>query len=204
MDHHIYTYEEIKLKLSLRKQMEDHIIWIRQFNVDLIADLPSLDKTVERFFKNIESIGNCFRPYFGDTAADTLTSLLKDHITITSNMVKSIKDGDSANESIYETDSITNAENISTFLSSINSCYSKEDLTEMFKTYLLLWKYQFIARLTGDYNADILYFDMGLHHILTLSDFLFKGIVEKFFEEQNLYNDLNQISEPQGEIVNYE
>lgn len=186
MDHHIYTDEEVKLKVNIRKLFTDHVIWTRQFSVDLIGNLPSIDKTTERFLKNQEAIGNYIRPFFGDTAADTFISLLKEHATLAANMMKSIKDGDLNKESNFETDSVTNADNISTFLNSINPYFSKEDISDLFKTHILLLKYQFIARMNGDFNADILYFDMGLHHILTIADCLFRGIIERFFEEPTL------------------
>ena len=170
MDHHIYSYEEVKLKVTMRKLWEDHAIWTRQFIVDLLANLPSIDKTTERLLKNQEAIGNCIKPFFGDTAGDTLASLLKDHITITADLLKVIKAGDTIRSITFETDAVTNAENIATFFASINPCYSRDELRDMLDTNIILVKYQFIARMSGDYNADVMYFDMGLHHILMISD----------------------------------
>lgn len=187
MDHHIFSYEEVKLKVTMRKLWEDHAIWTRQFIVDLLANLPSIDKTTERLLKNQDAIGNCIKPFFGDTAGDTLTSLLKGHITITADLLKTIKVGDVTRSTTLETDAVTNAENIATFFATINPCYSRDELIEMLDTHLILVRYQFIARMSGDYNADVMYFDMGLHHILMISDCLFKGIIERFFEEQTLY-----------------
>lgn len=183
MDHHIYACEEVKLKVNMRKLFTDHVIWTRQFSVDLLGNLPSIDKTTDRFLKNQEAIGNSIRPFFGDIAADTFTSLLKEHANIATNMMKSIKEGYLNKEANFEIDAVINADNISTFLSTINPYFSKEDLSDLFKSHILLLKYQFIARMNGDYNADILYFDMGLHHILTIADCLFRGIIERFFEE---------------------
>lgn len=188
MDHHIFSYEEVKLKVTMRKIWEDHAIWTRQFIVDLLANLPSIDKTTERLLKNQEAIGNCIKPFFGDTAGDTLASLLKDHINITVDLLKAIKARDVIRSTTLETDAVTNAENIATFFSTINPYYSRDELIEMLDTHLILVKYQFIARMSGDYNADVMYFDMGLHHILMISDYLFKGIIERFFEEQTLYS----------------
>ena len=187
MEHHIYSYEEVKLKIAMRKLFTDHVIWTRMFIVDLLANSPSIDNTTNRLLKNQEAIGNCMKPFFGDTAGDTLISLLKDHITITIDILKAIKIEDTIKSIALETDVVTNAENIATFLSTINPCYSRDELIEMLETYLILVKYQFIARMNRDYNSDIMYIDMGIHHILMISDYLFKGIIERFFEEQTLY-----------------
>jgi hypothetical protein len=188
MDHHIFSYEEMKLKVTMRKLWEDHAIWTRMFIVDILSNSPSIDKTTERLLKNQEAIGNCIKPFFGDTAGDTLASLLKDHINIATDLLKTIKVGDATRSTTLETDAVTNAENIATFFSTINPCYSRDELIEMLDTHLILVKYQFIARTSGDYNADVMYFDMGLHHILMISDYIFKGIIERFFEEQMLYS----------------
>ena len=188
MNHHIYSYEEVRLKVTMRKLWEDRAIWTRQFIVDLLANLPSIDKTTERLLKSQEAIGNCIKSFFGDIAGDTLASLLKDNITITTDLLKAIKAGDTIRSTTLETDIVTNTENIATFFSTINPCYSRDELIEMLDTHLILVKYQFIARMSGDYNADVMYFDMGLHHILMISDCLFRGIIERFFEEQTLYS----------------
>lgn len=188
MDHHVYNYEEVKLKITMRNLWEDHAIWTRMFIVDLLSNYPSIDNTTNRLLKNQEAIGNCMKPFFGDTAGDTLSSLLKDHITITIDLLNATKMGDITRTTTLETDAITNAENIATFFGTINPCYSRDELIEMLDTHLILVKYQFIARMSGDYNADVMYFDMGLHHILMISDYLFRGIIERFFEEQTLYS----------------
>lgn len=187
MDHHTYCYEEVKLKITMRKLWEDHAIWTRQFIVDTLANLPSIDKTTERLLKSQEAIGNCMKQFLGDTAGDTLISLLKDHTTMTTGLLQAIKTGDTSGSTTLETDVITNGENIATFFATINPYYSKDELIDMLDTNLTLIKYQCIARMNKDYNADVMYFDMGLHHTLMLSDYLFKGITERLFEEQMLY-----------------
>lgn len=178
-----HMHETMKLKLHMRKLWTDHAIFTRQFIVDLLDNLPSIDCTVDRLIKNQEQTGNCFRDFFGDIAADNIVSLLKEHITIAADLLKAIKSENTSDATILEDQWTTNAENISSFLGTINQYYSIDELSDIFKTHLILTKYQFIARMDGDYNADILYFDMGLNHLLRISDCLTYGIVECFFEE---------------------
>ena len=180
-----HTHGAIKLKLNMRKLWTDHVIWTRQFIVDLLDNLPSIDYTAERLLKNQDQMGNCFRPCFGDVAADSITSLLREHITVAADLLKAIKIGD-ASMVLLEDQWTKNSDDISILLSTIVPCYSKEELIDMFHTHLILVKYQFIARMDADYNADILYFDMGLHHIVMISDYLAHGLIEKFLNEQSL------------------
>ncbi len=177
------SYDAIKLKLHMRKLWTDHAIFIRQFIVDLLGNLPDIDYTTERLFKNQEQTGNCFECFFGDVAASNMISLLKEHVTITIDLLKSIKNGNMIDATSLEDIQITNIENICTLLCTINQCYSIGELSDILKTYLILTKYQFIARMNGDYNGDIIYLDMGLNHILRISDYLSNGITEAFFED---------------------
>lgn len=178
-----YTHDMIKLKLQMRKLWTDHAIFTRMFIVDFLGNLSSIDYTTERLLKNQDQIGNCFREFFGDVAADSLTLLLREHITIAADLLKAIKSGDTSAESL-EGQWAKNAEDISTLLATIAPCYSKDELIETFNTHLILVKYQFIARMDGDYNADVMYFDMGLNHILRISDYLTDGLIGEFFSEQ--------------------
>lgn len=178
-----YMHDKIKIKLQMRKLWTDHAIFTRQFIVDLLDNLPSIDYTIDRLNKNQEQTGNCFRPFFGDVAADNIVFLLKEHITVAAELFKAILSGNIADATTLEDQWTENAENISKFLGTINQYYSIDELSDIFKTHLILTKYQFIARMDKDYNADILYFDMGLNHLLRISDCLTDGICEYFFED---------------------
>lgn len=179
-----HTHDMIELKLHMRKLWTDHAIFTRMFIVDLLGDLPSIDYTIDRLIKSQEQTENCFRPFFGDVATDSLASLLKEHVTITMDLLRTIKIGNTEDVTTLEDQWVTNAEYISTLFGTVNKCYSVDELTDMFKTCLILTKYQFIARMDGDYNADVMYFDMGLNHISRISDYLADGLIEGFFSDQ--------------------
>lgn len=178
--HHMH--ETMKLKLHMRKLWMDHAIWIRGFIVDLLGDLPSIDYTAERLLKNQDQMGNCFRQFFGDMATDSVTSLLREHITVAMDLFRAIRLGDNNSASLEE-QWTKNSENISILLATVIPCYSKDELIDILSTYMIMTKYQFIAHMDGDYNADIMYFDMGLHHIVMISDYLSNGLIEYFFED---------------------
>jgi hypothetical protein len=177
-----YTCDAMKLKLQMRKLWTDHTIFTKQLIVDLLDNLPSIDYTIDRLVRSQEQTGNCFRSFFGDVAANSLVLLLKEHVTTTTDLLKSIKVKNETDASTFEDQWTTNVENISTLLGTINQYYSIDELADIFKTYLILTKYQFLARMDGDYNAEIMYFDMGLNHILRISDCLTDGLIENFSE----------------------
>lgn len=200
-----YTRDMVKLKLLMRRHVGDHVIWSRLYMVSLLGNLPDLDKVEERLSKNQDAIGNCMREFFGDLVIDNFISLRKEHMTLIIDLLKAIKDRDAIKASVAENDLVTNVENISTLLSIANPCYSREELIDMFNTHLILAKYEFIARMSEDYNADIIYFDMSMHHADMLSDYITRGIIERFFEEQIMITHQTQyqpeIETPQTDIL---
>ena len=192
-----YTHEEIKFKLLMRRHVEGHIIWLRSYMVSLLADLPDLSYVEERFAKNHESLMNCMRDFYGDNLVDNLIVTGKGFVHLITDLLNAIEVGDAIKVSSIEADLITNVENISNLLSIANPCYSKEELIDLYKTSLILIKYELIARMSGDYSADIVYFDMLMHHAVVLSDYISKGIAEKFFRQEmiDLYHTGQQMSD---------
>ncbi len=175
-------YDATKLKSRMRKLWTDNAIFMRQFIVDLLCNSSGISYTTERLLKSQEQTGNFFKTFFGEELSKDIISLLKEHITITMDLLKAIKTGNITDISIIESRQIENIENLSAFLCKINSCYSNEELSDILKTYLILTKYQFIARMNEDYNGDIIYLDMGINHTLRISDYLSDGITEAFLE----------------------
>ena len=178
-----YTCDAMKLRLQMRKLWIDHTIFTKQLIVDILENLPSIDYTIDRLVRSQEQTGKCFKSFFGDVATDKIVELLKEHVTITTDLLKSIKAENADNAATLEDQWTINIEDISTFLGTINQYYSVDELSDIFKTYLILTKYKFIARMDKDYNAEIMYFDMGLNHILRISDCLTDGLIENFSED---------------------
>lgn len=81
---------------AVRKLWEDHITWTRVYIIAALADLPEADAAAQRLLQNQVDIGNAIKPFYGDQAGEQLTSLLKDHILIATDLLAAAKSGDSA------------------------------------------------------------------------------------------------------------
>jgi hypothetical protein len=169
-----------KLVLALRDLWVDHTGWTRNYIISYIAGLPDTNLVAERLLKNQEDIGNAIKPFYGTQAANELTSLLKDHITGAVELLKAAKAGNTTGAAAAEKKWYENADQIATFLSSANPNWSKEALKSMLDNHLALTKAEAVARLTGNYAADIATYDKVRQEANMMSDALVDGIVKQF------------------------
>ena len=171
------------LKIAMNKLWEDHVTWTRNVILCLVDGLPGTDQAVKRLMQNQVDIGNAVKPYYGDDAGNKLTELLKEHIAISADVVKSAKAGnkislDSANKKWY-----ANADEISAFLSKANPNWTLADMQMMMNDHLKLTTEEAVQRIKKDYNADIIAYDKVHEEILKMSAMLADGIIKQFPEK---------------------
>jgi hypothetical protein len=166
---------------EMRKLWEDHITWTRLAIVSFAGDLPDFDATAARLLKNQDDIGNAIKPYYGKSAGNQLTALLKEHITGAVELLKAAKAGDDAkfkqaNDAWYR-----NGDEIARFLNKANPKYWKlGKISALMRGHLDQTLEEASARLKGDFAADIRAYDEIHHHILRMADTLSSGIMNQF------------------------
>jgi hypothetical protein len=172
--------EATKLVLTLRDLWVDHTGWTRNYIISCVAGLPDTTIVAKRLLKNQEDIGNAIKPFYGTQAANKLTNLLKGHITGAAELLKAAKAGNTTGAVAAEKKWYENADQIATVLSSANPYWSKEALKNMLYSHLALTKAEAVARLTGNYAADITTYDKVRQEANMMSDALVDGIVKQF------------------------
>ena len=174
------TDEAIKLVLTMRDLWVDHTGWTRNYIISFVGGLPDTTLVAERLLKNQEDIGNVIKPFYGTKAAAKLTNLLKGHITGAVELLNAAKAGNTTVAAAAEKEWYENADQIATFLSNANPYWSKEALKNMLDNHLALTKTEAVARLTGNYTADIATYDKVSQEANMMSDALVDGIVKQF------------------------
>jgi hypothetical protein len=165
---------------TMRKLWEDHIIWTRVFIIDAAADLPDKAAATDRLLQNQVDIGNAIKPYYGDAAGNQLTVLLKEHITTAAEIVAAAKAGDKAKQDDATKRWFTNADQIADFLSKANpKNWPQAEMRKMMRDHLNLTTEEVVARLQGNWAADIAAFDKVREQILHMADMLTDGIVKQ-------------------------
>jgi hypothetical protein len=172
--------KEMALHDAMRKLWEDHIIWTRVFIISAAADLPDKAAATERLLQNQVDIGNAIKPYYGDAAGDKLTTLLKEHITTAAEIVTAAKAGDKAKQDDATKRWFANADQIADFLSGANPRnWPQAEMRKMMRDHLNLTTEEVVARLQGNWAADIAAFDKVHQQILHMADMLTAGIVKQ-------------------------
>ena len=176
--------KQLELRSAMRKLWEDHITWTRVFIISAAADLPDKDAATQRLLQNQVDIGNAIKPYYGATAGDQLTALLKDHILISADVVAAAKANDQTKLADANRRWSANADQIADFLSKANpKNWPAGEMRQMMHDHLKLTTNEAIARLHGDWSGDVKAYDDVHQQILRMADMLSAGIINQFPEK---------------------
>jgi hypothetical protein len=173
--------KSVQLRTDMRKLWEDHVMWTRLAIISLEAGTPDTDATVARLLRNQTDLGNAIKPYYGAAAGNELTRQLRTHILIAADVIAAAKAGDQAKLADAQARWVQNADQIAATLNSVNPRYWKLGAVKAeMHMHLKLTTDEAVARLQGDWNADVADYDKVVRHILHMSDMLSSGIVAQF------------------------
>jgi hypothetical protein len=171
----------VALRIAMDKLWEDHITWTRMVIVDFAAGLPDLKTAEARLLRNQADIGNAIKPYYGAAAGKKLTSLLRTHILEAVPVLVAAKEGDKAKLAQALAAWYANADQIARFLSAANPhSWPLPMMRTMMKQHLALTTKEAVARLQGNWTADVRAYDQVHAEILSMSHMLSSGIVRQF------------------------
>jgi len=171
----------VSLRLAMRKLWEDHITWTRLAIISLTTGSPDTQATVARLLQNQTDIGNAIKPYYGAAAGNQLTALLREHILIAADLVAAAKAGDQAKVADASARWGANADEIAAFLSKANPrSWKLEEMKTMLHEHLKLTTDEALARLQGNWAADVAAYDEIHRQALGMADMLTAGIVKQF------------------------
>ncbi|MCL4416869.1 MAG: glycosyltransferase [Actinobacteria bacterium] len=174
----------MKLRCDMRKLWEDHVMWTRVVIISAAASLDDTNAAVDRLMKNQEDIGNAIKPYYGNAAGDKLIKLLKEHISGAYEVLTAAKAGNQDKLKTENQKWYSNADEISAFLSGANpKNWPLDAVKKMMKMHLDLTLEEAVARLKGDWAADVKAYDKVHDEILEMSDAITDGIMAQFPEK---------------------
>jgi hypothetical protein len=166
---------------ELRRLWEDHVTWTRLAIISLTGGTPDTEASVGRLLQNQTEIGDAIRPFYGEAAGEELTRLLREHILIAADIIAAAKAGDGAGVTAAQTRWGANADEIAAFLAAANpGSWNVDELKTMLHEHLRLTTDEAVARLQGNWDADVAAYDKIHIHALTMADMLSDGITKQF------------------------
>jgi hypothetical protein len=175
------TRKEVALREGMRQLWEDHIVWTRLAIISLTTGSPDTEATVGRLLKNQTDLGNAVKPFYGKAAGNKLTAELRRHILIAADLIAAAKAGDQAQLAEEQARWARNADDIAAVLASVNPRFFKLSVLKAeMQMHLKLTTEEAVARLQGDWAADVAAYDKIHRHILHMSDYLSDGLVKQF------------------------
>ena len=121
----------IELKMNMRKLWEDHITYTRNYIISDLGGLEDKGAIATRLLRNQDDIGAAIKPFYGEEAGSKLTALLKDHITIATEVVTAAKAGNKEHLDASQAKWTQNGKDIAAFLSGANKHWAKADMEKM-------------------------------------------------------------------------
>jgi hypothetical protein len=165
----------------MRKLWEDHVTWTRLAIISLESGTPDTTATVGRLLRNQTDIGNAIKPYYGAAAGTALTAQLRTHILIAADLIAAAKAGDQTKLADAQERWNANADQIAFTLHSVNPRFWKlGTMRAEMRMHLRLTTEEAVARLQGNWDADVAAYDRVVRHILHMSDLLSDGIIRQF------------------------
>jgi hypothetical protein len=160
---------------------EDHIVWTRLAIISLTTDSPDTQATVGRLLKDQADIGNALKPFYGKAAGNTLAAELRRHILIAADVVAAAKAGDETKLADPQARWQQNADHIAGVFASVNPKFWKLGAMKAeMRKHLMMTTQEAVARLQGNWAADVAAYDKIHQHILHMSDLLADGLIKQF------------------------
>jgi hypothetical protein len=175
------TTKAVALRMDVRKLWEDHITWTRLAIISLTTNAPDTEATVARLLQNQTDIGDAVKPFYGVAAGEELTALLRQHIMIAADVIAGAKAADSAKLADAQARWVKNADEIAAVLHSVNPRnWPLGEMRAMMHRHLDLTTQEAVARLQGNWSADVAAYDKVHAQILQMADMLSEGIIKQF------------------------
>jgi hypothetical protein len=177
----IVTPRVVAFHDDMRRLWEDHVVWTRLAIISLTTDAPDTAATVGRLLRNQGDIGDAVKQFYGEAAGEELTRLLREHILIAADLIAAARAGDASAVADAQSRWGVNADEIAAFLAAANPrSWDLEEMRTMLHEHLRLTTDEALARLAGDWAADVAAYDEIHLQALEMADMLSNGIVRQF------------------------
>jgi hypothetical protein len=183
VDVSVVTPRVVAFHDEMRRLWEDHVTWTRVAIISLTGETPDTGASVGRLLRNQADIGAAIKPFYGEAAGQELTRLLREHILIAADLIAAARAGEGDAVAAAQSRWAANADEIAAFLAAANPrSWELGEMQAMLQEHLRLTTEEALARLEGDWEADVAAYDEIHLQALEMADMLSNGIIKQFPE----------------------
>lgn len=175
-----WTPSMVELNRKFRVLWEQHVYWTRLTVDSIVGRLPDEKETTARLLRNASDFAAALEPFYGAAAAARFGQLMREHLTIAAELVKTLQAGNQAAAAEVNKRWYANADAIAAFLGSINPHWSREQWRRMMHEHLRLLTGEVASRLAGNYAENVKSGDPIERQALEMADVMTYGIIRQF------------------------
>lgn len=173
--------KEQMLGNQMRLLWEQHVYWTRLVISGIVLKTPDLEASKARLLRNPGDFAAALSPFYGRAASARFASLLTDHLTIAAELVTAASEGKAQEAAEAEKRWYANADQIASFLSTINPHWTMSEWRDMLYSHLSMTKEEAVDFINANYAASVAVFDQIEKEALEMADQMTEGIVQQFF-----------------------
>jgi len=181
---HLSACPNPNLQIALFNQMREtwaqHVYWTRMLIISIVERLNDQNDVTNRLLKNPGDIAKIFAKYYPADTAKAIEGLLTEHLQIGAALITAVRDRDTAQADQLNRRWYANADKMAEAFSNISPYYSYEELQKMLYTHLDLTTQEVVARVSGNYPADINAFDQVEQEAMSMADYFTSGMIRQF------------------------
>jgi hypothetical protein len=162
-----------------RTLWSDQLVWSRQYIAAAFAGGHSAHVARTQLQRSQEAIGESIAPYYGRTAGEGLTAMLKVQVGIDVELIRAVQAGDLERKEEVERRLHENSNAIARYLAGLNPYWSPTELEALLNRYGQLSAQDIVARKDGHVDADDEAPD-GSREASQLADVIAEGIHWQF------------------------
>jgi hypothetical protein len=173
-----------ELRVSMRHVWDDQLVFTRNVIISTLAMDPDQGPVTDYFVAHHAAIARALAPYYGDAATQQLASLLRAHALITTDLVRTIPEGELDQIVRQRVRWVGNVKEIAAHLATLNPRWDRVQLEASLQRYLELTMAQIAQRSIRNWDTELAAYERVRAHTFRFADTLSNGIIaqqpEKF------------------------
>lgn len=171
---------QFNLSNRLRRLWSQLAMWRRDYLVSLAANYGDLQMIEERLYNATKDFRNVFQTFFGIENADRVSYYITVQASILNEIANAMKAGDaktvdSATKRLYQ-----NVDELSAYLSQINSYWSQDTFKRLFYDYYKQTLLEMVSVLSGNHGEAIQIYEDLEDYVLEIADYMTDGFIPYF------------------------